>query len=121
MASVPTRAFLRHAYGCYYNVLSLVDTKPGYVMDNDRMYANLMRNYTRAVTARGEEMAGAAIATQHTNKPYPQTRRTERQICRVLTMHNQGRTYKVSEALLANEKAAWDTVLQTVNRDAVRP
>ena len=66
-------------------------------------------------------MAGAAIARQHTNKPAPRAERTETQIRKVLTMHNQGRAYKVSEALLANEKAAWDTVLQAANRHAAPP
>ena len=85
------------------------------------VYANLMRNYTRAVTARGEEMAGAAIARQHTNRPYPRAGRMEAQMRSVLTMHNQGRNYKVSEALIANEKAAWDAVLQAANRHAAPP
>ena len=53
MASTPTRAFLRHAYGCYYRTLSLVDTKEGFVMDNKKVYAMLLRDYTRAVKALG--------------------------------------------------------------------
>ena len=40
MASTPTRAFLRHAYGCYYRTLSQAD-KEGFVMSNQRMYATL--------------------------------------------------------------------------------
>ena len=87
-------------------------------MDNDRLYANLMRNYVRAVTARGEEMAGSAIARQHTNKPHRTSARMENQMRSVLTMHDHGRTYKVSETLIASEKAAWDAVLQAANRHA---
>ena len=118
---MPTRAFLRHAYGCYYNALSLIDTKPGYVMDNDRLYANLMRNYTRAVTAQGEEITGAEIARQHTNRLHRQAGRMQEQMRKVLTIHDHGRTYKVSEALIAEEKEAWNAVLRAANRDAAPP
>ena len=106
LPSVPTRALLRHAFGCYYNDLSKMDTKPGFKMDNAMTFAKLMKNYTRAVTACGEGMAQAAISRQYTNKKLPDRRRTCNQLSRVLAFANQGRAYAVNTNLKSAESNA---------------
>ena len=111
MASIPARAFLRHAYGCYYRALSMTDLKEGYVMNDKKIYASLLRDYTRAVRALGVQGQRAATATQHTNRKAPRDRRLKQQVSKVLLMGIDGLSFTVSPLLLAAEKEAWEAQL----------
>ena len=111
MASIPARAFLRHAYGCYYRALSMTDLKEGYVMNDKRIYASLLRDYTRAVRALGVQRQRAATAIQHTNRKAPINIRLRQQVSKVLSTDNERRSFTVNPQLLAAEKEAWEAQL----------
>ena len=111
MASIPARAFLRHAYGCYYRALSLTDLKEGYVMNDKKVYASLLRDYTRTVRALGVQEQRAATAIQHTNRRAPRQVRLRQQVSKVLLMGPGDLSFTVSPQLLAAETEAWEAQL----------
>ena len=111
MASITTRAFLRHAYGCYYRALSMQDLKEGYVMNDKKIYASLLRDYTRTVRALGVQEQRAATAIQHTNRKAPHKNRLRQHVSKILLMGTKDLSFTVSPQLLAAEQGAWEAQL----------
>ena len=89
----------------------MTDLKEGYVMNDKKIYATLLRDDTRAVKALGVQKQRAAIAIQHTNRKAPTDRRLRQQVSKVLSAENDGRSFTVNPQLLAAEKEAWEAQL----------
>ena len=93
-------AIMRHAFGCLYRDLTLMDTAQSNFV-HQRTFLRMIKNFRNAVMRYGERIRRFHAARMHTNKKSMLSKHAREAHKQVIMIGDDSATYRISPALLA--------------------